>query len=335
MDYGADRFYHELAETALEGWDRWNRTWPHPPYHEDGFLLLSRGPMRPGGFEFESWRLLRERGYAPRRVGEEVLRRDHPAWDPSESVDGYFNERAGWAESGAVVSGLLARCAEAGVRLVSEGVLPLDPGQSRVGSLTTRGGGEGFDVVVVAAGAWTPTLVPWTREILWTVAQPVLHLGVDDPTPFQPPAFPPWAADIAGSGWYGFPALSDGRLKIGHHGPGRRVDPDDRGEVGEDHVRRCRRFLAGAMPALADAPVVGRRVCLYCDSFDGDFLIAPDPDHPGLVVAAGGSGHAFKFAPLLGSLVADAVEGEDNPWAQRFRWRRAGRTRTEDARFTG
>jgi len=41
---------------------------------------------------------------------------------------------------------------------------------------------------------------------------------------------------------------------------------------------------------------------------DGDFLIDQDPRREGLVVAAGGSGHAFKFAPLLGSMIADAVE---------------------------
>jgi glycine/D-amino acid oxidase-like deaminating enzyme len=60
---------------------------------------------------------------------------------------------------------------------------------------------------------------------------------------------------------------------------------------------------------------------LYCDTFDGDFWIDRDPDRPGLVVAAGDSGHAFKFAPILGSLLADVVEGRPNGWAPRFAWR--------------
>ena len=51
MDYGSDVFYHELAEAALEGWDRWNAEWPRPLYHETGFLILSRGRMVEGGFE--------------------------------------------------------------------------------------------------------------------------------------------------------------------------------------------------------------------------------------------------------------------------------------------
>ena len=336
MDYGADRFYHELAEAALHGWDRWNAHWPDPLYHEDGFLLLSRGPMRPGGYEHDSWAVLRERGHDPQRIDAAALSRDYPAWQAPEYGDGYFNARAGWAESGAAVGHLLDLCRSAGVELILAGVMPLDPQSARITSVTTLGGvTHDFDVVVLAGGAWTPTLAPWLSDIVWTIAQPVLHFGVDDPAAFQPPHFPPWAADIAGSGWYGFPALDDGRLKIGHHGPGTRVDPTDKGDVGEDHVRLCRRFLAAALPSLSGAPVVGRRICLYCDSFDGDFLIDRDPEHPGLVVATGGSGHGFKFAPVLGGLVADAVEGEENRWAHRFRWRGAGENRTEDARFEG
>ncbi|MEK6573669.1 MAG: hypothetical protein AABZ58_05075, partial [Chloroflexota bacterium] len=41
----------------------------------------------------------------------------------------------------------------------------------------------------------------------------------------------------------------------------------------------------------------------------------------GLVVATGGSGHALKFAPLLGGFIADTVEGAPYPYAHKFRWR--------------
>lgn len=112
------------------------------------------------------------------------------------------------------------------------------------------------------------------------------------------------------------------------------MQPDERGEVDTGHLERARSFLRVAIPRLADAPLVGSRVCLYCDSFDGDFLIDRDPEREGLVVASGGSGHAFKFAPLLGELVADAVEGRENRWSVRFRWRGVGGARTEEARFS-
>ena len=73
---------------------------------------------------------------------------------------------------------------------------------------------------------------------------------------------------------------------------------------------RVREFLGDSLPPLADAPIVHRRLCLYCDTFDGDFWIDHDPERPGLVVAAGDSGHGFKFAPMIGGLIADVVEGK-------------------------
>ena len=336
MDYGSDVFYHELAEAALEGWDRWNAQWPRALYHETGFLVLARDAMRPGGFEHESLRVLRERGYDPPRMSSEELARRFPAWRSEAWPDGYFNPRGGWAESGTVVDRLLDLGRRAGVRLQLEAAASLVERRGRVVGVRLAGDGVvEAEHVLVCAGAWTPTLLPWMGDVLQSVAQPVLHLGVEDPMAFQGPGFPPFAADIAGSGWYGFPALPDGRLKIAHHGRGRAVDPDRRGTVDPDHVVRMRSFLAEAVPALAGAPLVGERVCMYCDSFDGDLWIDHDPERPGLIVAAGGSGHAFKFAPLLGPLIADVVEGRPNRWAHRFAWRAPTRRRTEEARHTG
>ncbi len=45
------------------------------------------------------------------------------------------------------------------------------------------------------------------------------------------------------------------------------------------------------------------------------------PELTGLTVAAGGSGHAFKMAPVLGGLIADAALGRPNPRLAKFRWR--------------
>jgi glycine/D-amino acid oxidase-like deaminating enzyme len=82
-----------------------------------------------------------------------------------------------------------------------------------------------------------------------------------------------------------------------------------------------RDFLASTFPALAHAPIVETRICLYCDTYDGHFWIAPDPERPGLILATGDSGHGFKFAPLLGEIIADAAEGKPNPLLKKFRWR--------------
>lgn len=361
MDYGSDVFYHELAEAAIEGWERWNVEWPRPLYHAQGFLVLASDRMRPGGFEHESHRVLVERGYAPERVDGAALTRRFPAWNAQRYPDGYLSPRGGWVESRAVVARLLGLAEAAGAILRSAAFEGLLERGTRVAGVRVRpfaggptpevvvplggqlpGGPDGprtsaseeiaADRVVVCAGAWTPVLLPWLEGVLRPVAQPVLHFAVGDPAPWRPPRFPPFAADIAGTGWYGFPALADGSLKLGHHAEGRLVHPDRPGMVAAEHVERARAFLVDSLPALAHAPVVASRVCLYCDAFDGDLLVASDPGREGLTVASGGSGHAFKFAPVLGALVADAVEGRPNRWSERFRWRAEGYARTEQAR---
>lgn len=336
MDYGRDVFYHELAEAALEGWDHWNATWPAPVFHEDGLLVLSRGTMTPGGFEHDSWRVLCERGHVPERLDGAAIARRFPAWSTGAFADGYFNRRAGWVTSSVVVERLIELARAAGVEFVRDGFASLADRESRVaGVMTSSGARIDAEQVVVCAGAWTPTLLPWLSDRLRAVAQPVLRFRPANPEPFRAELFPPWAADIARSGWYGFPASDDGSVKIGHHGRGAVVRPDARGEVSDEHVEQARSFLREALPALADAPLIELRVCLYCDSFDGDFLIDRDSQREGLVVAAGGSGHAFKFAPLLGPIIADAVERRPAPWGARFRWRAATTARSEEARFIG
>ena len=187
-------------------------------------------------------------------------------------------------------------------------------------------------LVLVAAGAWTPALLPHLGDVMWATGQPVVHFRVEDPAAWQAPHFPVWAADISRSGWYGFPALDDGTLKIANHGVGRRVQADDPRSVLPAEEARFSAFVRDHLPALAGAPIIATRLCLYCDTFDGDFWIAHDPARTGLIVAAGDSGHAFKFAPVLGGLIADVVETKPNPWAPRFRWRTRGRDAKEAAR---
>jgi glycine/D-amino acid oxidase-like deaminating enzyme len=257
-----------------------------------------------------------------------------PEWAAGRYPDGYLNTRAGWAESGRVVERLLHEARGLGAQ-VTEGAAFAKVIESggRVRGVATQAGDEHLaDAVIMATGAWTPALLPHLSDVMWTTAQPVIHVDAGHDGRWRAPRFPVWAADIARTGWYGFPALSTGALKIGHHGSGRRIDPAARREVETSDERRVRDFLRDSLPPLAAAPIVHRRLCLYCDTFDGDFWIDHDPERPGLVVAAGDSGHGFKFAPVLGGLIADVVEGRKNEWADRFSWRRRLRDRREAAR---
>jgi glycine/D-amino acid oxidase-like deaminating enzyme len=317
MDYGVDELSTEMMEEAIPRWRAWSARWGGGLFHEDGFLLLSRAPLAKGAFEGDSLDTLTRRGHRLERLDAAAIARRFPAWARGGYVDGYLNPVAGWIESGRALSRMIddARAA---------GVVFLDGRDD---------GGSDADARVVAAGAWTPKLLPHLAGALWAVAQPVFHLLPRDPEAWRPPAFTVWAADIASTGWYGFPANADGIVKIAHHGPGRRVDPDAPRTTTAEEVERLRAFLGESLPGLASAPLAHAKTCLYCDSFDGDFWIGADAAFPGRFVVAGDSGHGFKFAPVIGAVVADVVEGKPNRFAARFAPRALAGRRAEDARF--
>lgn len=323
-DYGDDELYTELGELALEGWRRWNEEWGEPLFHETGLAILSSRSLDEPGFEGDSFRTLCRRGHALERLNAAAIADRFPRFRPGRFRDGYYNSRGGWVESGRVVARLIEAGRALGVS-VREG-LPIS-------SL------EGLDAnpIVVCAGAWTPALVPELADRIRAVAQPVLCFAPADPARFAAPAHVPWTADIASTGFYGFCSNSDGVVKVANHGPGTVVDPRDEAQrcVAPDVEAKFRAFLADAIPELAHAPIATSRACLYSDSFDGDFFIDRHPDRERLIVASGGSGHAFKFAPVLGGIVADVVERRSNRFASRFAWRSHSARRSEQARFDG
>jgi glycine/D-amino acid oxidase-like deaminating enzyme len=326
-DYGADEDYTALAELALDGWRRWNADWPVPRFHETGVTFLTRGTMQPGSFEHDSFTLLARRGHRVERLDAAAITARFPAYRPGVYTDGYFHREGGWAESGAVVAHLIAEAIAAGVsvfgqraahRILDDGVL--------LGSTVFRA-----DAIVVCAGSWTPRLVPDLAADLRAVGQPVFHLRPADPSLFAADRFPVFGADIAHTGYYGFPVLHDGIVKIANHGTGIHLDPDAPRHVTRAQQAALRAFLHDSFPALASAPIVAHRLCVYCDTRDAHFWIDRHPERPNLTVATGGSGHAFKFAPVIGSLIADTVLGVSHPLAHRFRWRSGLDTWSGDA----
>ncbi len=322
--YGADETYTALAERSIDLWRKWNDEFDVPPYHEVGYLFMRQAAMQAGDFEYDSLRLFEERGRKVERITSAGLRKRFPAWNAERFCDGLFVSEGGYAESGRVVTALLDRAKSLGVELrENHRFAALDESDDRVKGVVLEDGQRiAGDIVVAATGAWTPFVLPFTKEFFRATGHPVFHLKPYRPELFQPERFPVFGADISRTGYYGFPLNLDGVVKVANHGPGREMSPESPDRVvTQEEEKKLREFLASTFPALADAPIVYTRVCLYCDTNDGDFWIAPNPERPGLIVAAGDSGHGFKFAPILGELIADAAEGKPNPILHRFRWR--------------
>lgn len=341
MEYGADETYMAMVEAALPGWRAWNETLGETVFHEVGLTMLTRAPMAPGGFEYDSYHLLRKRGHAPQRLDADEIGRRFPAWKRDTFVDGFYHAQGGYAESGRLLSALYKQAEGEGVTLhAGETVSEIVVANGRVSGVRTAEGSHiSAGIVLVAAGAWTQLLLPELAPVMRATGHPVFHLETPLADLFTPPRFTVFTADVANTGWYGFPLHPRERvIKIANHGPGQRLHPrDDERIVTAADKHHLRAMLADTFPALTDAPIVYTRRCLYSDTLDEHLWIDRHPQIDGLAVAAGGSGHGFKFAPILGDLIADAVEGKPNRWLSRFRWRDlAPETAGEEAaRFHG
>jgi glycine/D-amino acid oxidase-like deaminating enzyme len=336
--YGADDDYTELAERSIKLWRKWNEEFGIQLYHEVGVMFVRRREMEPGDFEYESFKTLQKRGLKVERMNS--AQRRFPAWNPELFRDGILEVEAGYAESGRSVAALAQRAAAIGIELRSSSHFAhLNERDHRIDGIVLDDGERiAGDRVVMTVGAWTPYLLPFTKKFFRASGQPVFHLKPRQPELFTHERFPVFGADITTTGYYGFPLNRDGIVKIANHGPGREMSPESSQRIvtAKDEVN-LRNFLSWALPDLADAQIVYTRVCMYCETHDGNFWIAQDPEREGLVIAAGDCGHGFKFAPVLGAIIADAVEEKSNPILEKFRWRpevRAG-SGTDVARFHG
>jgi glycine/D-amino acid oxidase-like deaminating enzyme len=338
--YGADEDYTELAERSIKLWRKWSEQLGVELYHEVGVLFVRRREMKPGDFEYESFKKLQEHGHKVERMNSARLWERFPAWNPELFRDGLLELEAGYAESGRAVATLVQHAESIDVELRSGSrFVRLDERDRRIdGIILDNGERLTGDCVLMAVGAWTPFLLPSTKEFFRATGQPVFHLKPRQPELFAPAKFPVFGADITTTGYYGFPLNRDGVVKIANHGPGREMSPESpQRAVTAEEEENLREFLGWAFPALVDAAIVYTRVCMYCETHDGNFWIAPDPEREGLVIAAGDCGHGFKFAPVLGEIIADAIEQKFNPILEKFRWRpelTAG-VQTDVARFRG
>jgi glycine/D-amino acid oxidase-like deaminating enzyme len=337
--YGADEDYTALAERCIPIWREWNEKFRTELYHETGVLFVCRHPMQPGDFEYESARMLAKHRHPFDRFDAAQFHQRFPAFAPKRFQDGFFDPIAGYAESGRVVAILAEHAKSIGVELREHAkVTSLDEERDFVKGVVLESDQRiNGDAVVIAAGAWTPYLLPKTKRFFRATGHPVFHLKPSRPELFGPERFPFFGADISTTGFYGFP-LNQGIVKIANHGGGREFSPDSSERlVTKEEVDDLRAFLQSTIPSLADDPIVYTRICMYCDTNDGDFWIAADPERPNLIISTGDCGHGFKFAPVLGEITADAVEAKPNPILKKFRWRpevKIGLTK-EAARFEG
>lgn len=169
--------------------------------------------------------------------------------------------------------------------------------------------------LIVSAGAWTNKL---TSKLglellpLMPTRQPVAWFEASEDL-FNMHRFPTFMPEIAGSEenalYYGFPSIDGRGLKIGRHEYKDPIDPDTMNrEFGysENDESHLRAFLDEFMPDASGKLIKGI-ICIYTRTPDGHFIIDRHPEHDHVFIAAGFSGHGFKFASAVGEVLSDLV----------------------------
>jgi sarcosine oxidase len=161
--------------------------------------------------------------------------------------------------------------------------------------------------LVFCGGAWSGRLLAELGLPLRVTRQVSAWIWPGEPASFGIDRFPTWAIESAeGAFYYGFPLHASATgMKVAAHDPGPAFDPDSpHRPVDPADAAGALAFLSRHIPAAA-GQVVNLQACMYTMTPDSHFILDRHPGHERVCLAAGFSGHGFKFAPVIGEIMAD------------------------------
>ena len=297
--YGNLAIYSQWARESLPAWLGLEEECAQRLFVKTGALFLAEQ----GNWLAETAATLEANATTSEWISHIEMQRRYPQFSSTGTGDALFEPDAGVLFARRAVQSLVRLLASDGVHVM----------RARV-DLPTLLEENDDDVIVLAAGAWLPALVPDVLSgAITPTRQEVFFFGTppgDDR--FGPEAMPAWVAFDAGV--YGVPDLEHRGVKVAFDAHGPVVDPEtmDR-SVDPSSVLRARAILQRHLPALSDAPLLETRVCQYENTVDGHLLLDQLPGQDRVWIAGGGSGHGFKHAPAIGRYMADLIESRREP----------------------
>jgi monomeric sarcosine oxidase len=240
-----------------------------------------------------------------------------PVWNIPDDWEVTLDPDAGFLLVEPALRALAAEMIAAGGTLrTNEPVISWEASDAGVRVTTAQATYEA-DRLVIAAGAWNSKLLAGLDIPLEVRRKPVMWFGTNEPAAFIPEKFPVFVYQDQTGEYYGLPIYRDdplkvgGSVKLGIHSGGPPVDPDqlDREWHESDIEPEFRDFLANRLRGV-EPVVTASSMCMYTMSPDQNFIIDRHPEHANVAIAAGFSGHGFKFTPKVGEHLADLVTDE-------------------------
>jgi sarcosine oxidase len=169
--------------------------------------------------------------------------------------------------------------------------------------------------LVVTAGPWAGQVLGQCGVPLSVMRQVALWFSPKTLTAFRRDVFPVFIADMPYGFFYGMPMLDEAGVKVArHYGATELAGPEEiERSVRPDDEVPVRRFLRDVLPE-GDGPSRRASVCVYTLTPDRHFILDRHPEQENVVIAAGFSGHGYKFAPVVGEILADLAEQGRTRW---------------------
>lgn len=307
MGYGDGAQYVPLLKEALVLWKELEKEVDRTLFQQVG--ALSIGP-HDSEFVRETIDSSVEYGLEHELLTASEIEKRWPGFDLPADYRGCFDPISGFLFSEACVLAYKEAALKRGATIYEN--TRVDAVDALEDGVCVKAGGQSYigRKAIVTAGAWTAKLLP---ELNLPI-QPVRKaLGwFETAGTLYRDQFPCFVVDTKeGETYYGFPDFNGGGLKIGHMGLGDKTDPDavDRQFYFEKDERDLRSFLANFMPQ-AEGKLLNKGICMFSNTPDHHFIIDTAPGMEHVILAAGFSGHGFKFASVIGDILRElATEG--------------------------
>ena len=305
--------YVPLLERAYQLWDELQEKAKEPIINRTGGLYLGES-----GDSVVTGSLIsaKRHGLAHRHLSHAEIKSDFPAFNVTESFTGFFEPEGGYLRpEDAIVEHAWQASGLGAMILTNTPVLSWSASTEGV-EVRTAEGILHADQLIISAGAWTGKLLTDLGVELTVTRQVQAWFEPEgDPEQFSPENFPCWFIETnAPHGHYGFPILPKQKgLKIAEHRPGDVVPIDQVGKAiadpTDEELGALQQTLAQYIPEGA-GKLLKSCTCLYTNSPDQHFIVDKWPDNERVTLAAGFSGHGYKFSSVMGEVLADlAMEG--------------------------
>ena len=186
-----------------------------------------------------------------------------------------------------------------------------EPDQGGVRVFTDRGEYTA-ERLVITAGAWTSGMVPILDDLAVPERQVLAWLQPIDGSLYTPDVFPVFNAYFDEGRYYGFPVYGIPGFKVGrYHHLEEVIDPDFAIKTVNSEDEAVLRSAVERYFPKANGTTMTLKTCMFTNTPDEHFIVDLLPANSQVAVAAGFSGHGFKFASVIGEILADlAINGE-------------------------